>query len=98
MHEPVERVQLRVFEKITSAYLFQIAREKWCVYLYKYPAIFDTWTDVLFSYQGGYYFEIFLSEPLPDNDSSGTAEFEGVGTAVVTKLNPCKLVGVVPGN
>jgi len=28
MHEPVGRVQFVVFEKFTSAYLFQIAREK----------------------------------------------------------------------
>ena len=30
MHEPVGRVHFVVFEKFTSAYLFQIAREKSC--------------------------------------------------------------------
>ena len=78
--------------------MFQIAGEKWCVFLYKYPVIFDTWTDVLFSYQGGYYFDISLSEPLTDNVSSGMAEFEGVGTVALTKLDPFKLFGFVPGN
>ena len=33
VHEHVGRVQFVVFEKFTSAYLFQIAREKSCVYL-----------------------------------------------------------------
>ena len=33
LHEPVRRVQLGVFKKPTSAYLFQIAREKSCDYL-----------------------------------------------------------------
>ena len=33
MHEPVGRVQFVVFEKFTSAYLFQMAREKSCDYL-----------------------------------------------------------------
>ena len=33
MHEPVGRVHFVVFEKFTSAYLFQIAREKPCDYL-----------------------------------------------------------------
>ena len=33
MHEPVGRVHFVVFEKFTSAYLFQIAREKSCDYL-----------------------------------------------------------------
>ena len=33
MHEPVRRVQFGVFEKFTSAYLFQIAQEKSCDYL-----------------------------------------------------------------
>ena len=33
MHEPVGRVQFGVFEKFTSAYLFQIAQEKSCDYL-----------------------------------------------------------------
>ena len=28
LHEPVGRVQFAVFEKFTSAYLFQIAREE----------------------------------------------------------------------
>ena len=30
MHEPLEQVHFVVFEKFTSAYLFQIAREKSC--------------------------------------------------------------------
>ena len=33
MHKPLGRVQFGVFEKFTSAYLFQIAREKSCDYL-----------------------------------------------------------------
>ena len=33
LHMPVGRVQFRVFEKLTSAYLFQIAQEKSCDYL-----------------------------------------------------------------
>ena len=33
MHEPVGRVQFVVFEKFTSAYLFQIAQEKSYDYL-----------------------------------------------------------------
>ena len=33
MHEPVGRVQFGVFEKFTTAYLFQIAQEKSCDYL-----------------------------------------------------------------
>ena len=33
LHEPVGRVQIGVFEKFTSAYLFQIAQEKSCNYL-----------------------------------------------------------------
>ena len=34
LHEPIERVQFGVFEKFTSACLFQIAREKLlCDYL-----------------------------------------------------------------
>ena len=33
MHEPVGLVQFVVFEKIISAYLFRIAREKSCDYL-----------------------------------------------------------------
>ena len=34
MHKPVGRVHFVVFEKVTSAYLFQIAREKSCDYLF----------------------------------------------------------------
>ena len=33
LHEPVVQVQFVVFEKFTSAYLFQIAQEKSCDYL-----------------------------------------------------------------
>ena len=33
MHEPIGRAQFGVFEKFTSAYLFQIAQEKSCDYL-----------------------------------------------------------------
>ena len=39
MHEPVGRVHFVVFEKSTSAYLFQIAREKSCDYLYKLHSV-----------------------------------------------------------
>ena len=35
VHEPVGRVHFVVFEKFKSAYLFQIAREKSCDYLFK---------------------------------------------------------------
>lgn len=52
----------------------------------------------LFSYQGGYRFDISLSEPLPDNVSSGNAEFEGVETVPLIRVNPFKLSGFVPGN
>ncbi|XP_067028202.1 uncharacterized protein [Acropora muricata] len=48
--------------------------------------------------EGGYYFEISLSEPLSDNVSSGVAEFEGVGTVALTKLDPFKLFGLVPAS
>ena len=34
MHKPVGQVPFVVFEKFTSAYLFQIAREKSCDYLF----------------------------------------------------------------
>ena len=33
LHEPAGRVQFGVFEKFTSAYLFQIAQEKSCHYI-----------------------------------------------------------------
>ena len=33
MHEPVGRVQFKVFDEFTSAYLFPIAQEKSCDYL-----------------------------------------------------------------
>ena len=33
LHEPVGRVQFEGFEKLTSAYFFQIAREKFFDYL-----------------------------------------------------------------
>ena len=33
LHKPVVRVQFGVFEKLASAYLFQIAQEKSCDYL-----------------------------------------------------------------
>ena len=39
VHEPVERVHFVVFEKFRTAYLFQIAREKSCDYLYKAHAL-----------------------------------------------------------
>ena len=52
----------------------------------------------LFSYQGGYPFNISLSEPLPNNVSSGMAEFQGVGTVALTKKNSVTLSGFVPGN
>ena len=34
MHKPVGRVHFVVFEKFTGAYLFQIAREKSCDFLF----------------------------------------------------------------
>ena len=43
MHEPVGRVQFGVFEKFTSAYLFQIAQEKSCDYLL---VIYCTWKNL----------------------------------------------------
>ena len=33
LHKPVVRVQFGAFEKLASAYLFQIAQEKSCDYL-----------------------------------------------------------------
>ena len=33
MHQPIGQLQFGVFEKFTSPYLFQIAREKSCDYL-----------------------------------------------------------------
>lgn len=53
---------------------------------------------LLFSYQGEYGFCILLSEPLPDNVSSGMAEFQGVETAGLFKSNSFNLSGFVPGN
>ena len=52
----------------------------------------------LFLYQGGIPFVILMSGPLPDNISSGMAEFGEVGTAALMKLNPFNLYGLVPGN
>ena len=52
----------------------------------------------LFLYQGEYPFLILLSGPLPDNVSSGMAEFGEVGTAALVKLNFFNLYGVVPGS
>ncbi|XP_015770042.1 PREDICTED: uncharacterized protein LOC107348498 isoform X3 [Acropora digitifera] len=48
--------------------------------------------------KGGYYCEISLSEPLPDNVSSGKADFEGVGTVALTKSDPFTLFGLVPAS
>ena len=46
LHEPVGRVQLVVFEKFSSAYLLQIAREKSCdyvviIYMKKYEIAYN---------------------------------------------------------
>jgi len=50
LHEPAGQVQFVAFEKFTSAYLFQIAREKSCDYLliiYKrqFRSRFDNFRD-----------------------------------------------------
>ena len=46
--------------------------------------------------QGGFQFNISLTEPLPDEVSKGVAHFEEV-SATVEKLNPFTLSGIVPG-
>ncbi|XP_068724193.1 uncharacterized protein [Montipora capricornis] len=48
--------------------------------------------------EGGYPFEIFFSEPLPEDVTSGKAYFchEPVGIAELTKLGPCLFHGIVP--
>ena len=53
---------------------------------------------VFFFYQGQYPFNISLTEPLPDDVTSGMAEFEGVGTVTLKKMNPYTFSGFVPGN
>ena len=53
---------------------------------------------LLFSSQGDYRFCIVLTEPLPDNVSSGMAEFEGIETAALLKSNSFNLSGFAPGN
>ncbi|XP_015770049.1 PREDICTED: uncharacterized protein LOC107348498 isoform X4 [Acropora digitifera] len=50
------------------------------------------------SVEGGYPFNISLSEPLPNNVSSGIAEFQGVGTVALTKKNSVTLSGFVPAS
>ena len=46
--------------------------------------------------QGGFQFNISLTEALPDEVSKGVAHFEGV-PVTVDKLNPFTLSGIVPG-
>ena len=46
--------------------------------------------------QGGFQFNISLTEALPDEVSKGIAHFEGV-PVTVDKLNPFTLSGIVPG-
>ncbi|XP_068685942.1 uncharacterized protein [Montipora foliosa] len=50
------------------------------------------------STKGGYPFSIFLSEPLPEDITSGKAEFCHVATANLTKLKPHVFQGTVPGS
>ncbi|XP_015755619.1 PREDICTED: uncharacterized protein LOC107335147 isoform X2 [Acropora digitifera] len=50
------------------------------------------------SVKGGYPFNISLSEPLPNNVSSGMAEFQGVGTVALTKVDSATLSGFVPAS
>ena len=50
LHDPVERVQLVVSEKLMSAYLFQIAREKSCnyvliIYMKKYEIAYHNYAE-----------------------------------------------------
>lgn len=46
--------------------------------------------------QGGYDFTVVLYKKLPEDLSSGTAEFEGVGTVEVQKSSHFSLSGTVP--
>ena len=46
--------------------------------------------------QGGFQFNISLTEPLPDEVKEGMAHFEGV-PVTVDKVNPFTLSGIVPG-
>lgn len=50
------------------------------------------------SVKGGYRFYISLTEPLSEEVSSGDAEFDGVSTVPVHKLNPFTLSGSVPSS
>ncbi|XP_015755624.1 PREDICTED: uncharacterized protein LOC107335151 isoform X2 [Acropora digitifera] len=50
------------------------------------------------SVEGRYPFNISLTEPLPDDVVSGMAEFEGVETVALTRINPYTFSGLVPGN
>ena len=46
--------------------------------------------------QGGYQFNISLTEPLEKDVTGGIVQFEGVDIVAVQKLNPFTLVGTVP--
>ena len=46
--------------------------------------------------QGGFEFNISLTEELPDKVKKGVAHFEGV-PVTVDKINPFTLSGIVPG-
>ena len=46
--------------------------------------------------QGGFEFNISLTEALPDEVTEGVAHFEGV-PVTVDKINPFTLSGIVPG-
>ena len=46
--------------------------------------------------QGGFEFNISLTEALPDEVTEGVAHFEGV-SVTVDKINPFTLSGIVPG-
>ena len=47
--------------------------------------------------QGGFQFNISLTEALPDEVSKGVAHFEEGVSVTVDKLNPFTLSGIVPG-
>ena len=47
--------------------------------------------------QGGFPFCIILAKALPDEVMEGEAQFAGVKSVTVDKLNPFTLSGIVPG-
>lgn len=46
--------------------------------------------------QGGYQFNISLTEPLEEDITGGIVQFEGIVNVLVQKLNPFTLFGTVP--